>query len=200
MWKILFCFRGCFLTSSLIATLAISLTMPISMLADVLLKKLYYPCIFYLGTIPMILAFLTVPILSHFDNWDPALDLIKKLYIWICRKSRSIRWVSLYVLKLFPPPKLPPPSRVIAFSVKCVSPVKNVSPVKCVSPIKNVSPVKCLPRKMCLTVKYVSPFEGTQPPNMVKYVFPVNNGSPVKYIPLVKITILYDSPVNYVYP
>nr|XP_050863982.1 solute carrier family 35 member F5 isoform X2 [Vespula vulgaris] len=82
---------GCFLTSSLIATLAISLTMPMSMIADVLLKKVEYPCIFYLGTIPMLLAFLTVSILSHYDNWDPVMDLIKRLYLWICRKNRSTR-------------------------------------------------------------------------------------------------------------
>ncbi|XP_001601634.2 solute carrier family 35 member F5 [Nasonia vitripennis] len=88
---------GCFLTSSLIATLAISLTMPISMIVDVLLKKVEYPCIFYLGTIPMILAFFTVSLLSHFDNWDPVLDLVKKLYKWICRRSRSIRIPDLEV-------------------------------------------------------------------------------------------------------
>ncbi|KAJ8673502.1 hypothetical protein QAD02_004764 [Eretmocerus hayati] len=82
---------GCFLTSSLIATLAISLTMPISMLIDVVLKKVDYSCIFYLGTIPMILAFLTVSLLSHFDNYDPVLDLVKKLYSWIFPRGRLIR-------------------------------------------------------------------------------------------------------------
>ncbi|CAD1481130.1 unnamed protein product, partial [Heterotrigona itama] len=81
---------GCFLTSSLIATLAVSLLMPMSMIADVLLKKVEYPCIFYLGTIPMLLAFLTVSLLSYYDNWDPVMDLIKRIYIWIFRKNRSI--------------------------------------------------------------------------------------------------------------
>ncbi|KAL2717874.1 solute carrier family 35 member F5-like [Vespula squamosa] len=88
---------GCFLTSSLIATLAISLTMPMSMLADILLEKIKYPCMFYLGTIPMLLAFLTVPILYHYDNWDPVMDLIKRLYLWICRKNRSTRIADLEV-------------------------------------------------------------------------------------------------------
>nr|XP_012150178.1 PREDICTED: solute carrier family 35 member F5 isoform X1 [Megachile rotundata]XP_012150179.1 PREDICTED: solute carrier family 35 member F5 isoform X1 [Megachile rotundata]XP_012150180.1 PREDICTED: solute carrier family 35 member F5 isoform X1 [Megachile rotundata] len=82
---------GCFLTSSLIATLAVSLIMPMSMIADVLLKNVEYPCIFYLGTIPMLLAFFTVSLLSYYDNWDPVMDLIKKIYIWICKKNRSIR-------------------------------------------------------------------------------------------------------------
>ncbi|XP_015440077.1 PREDICTED: solute carrier family 35 member F5 isoform X2 [Dufourea novaeangliae] len=82
---------GCFLTSSLIATLAVSLVMPMSMIADVLLKKVEYPCIFYLGTIPMLIAFLTVSLLSYYDNWDPVMDLIKRIYIWICRRNRSTR-------------------------------------------------------------------------------------------------------------
>ncbi|XP_014489481.1 PREDICTED: solute carrier family 35 member F5 isoform X2 [Dinoponera quadriceps] len=83
---------GCFLTSSLVATLAVSLTMPMSMVADVLLKKVEYPCIFYLGSIPMLLAFLTVSLLSYYDNWDPVMDLIKRFYIWICRRNnRSTR-------------------------------------------------------------------------------------------------------------
>ncbi|XP_024942087.1 solute carrier family 35 member F5 isoform X2 [Cephus cinctus] len=82
---------GCFLTSSLIATLAVSLTMPMSMIADVLLEKVEYPCIFYFGTVPMLLAFLTVSLLSYYDNWDPVMDLVKRLYVWICRRSRSMR-------------------------------------------------------------------------------------------------------------
>ncbi|XP_078034968.1 solute carrier family 35 member F5 isoform X2 [Augochlora pura] len=86
---------GCFLTSSLIATLAVSLIMPMSMIADVLLKKVEYPYIFYLGTVPMLLAFLTVSLLSYYDNWDPVMDLIKKIYIWICRKNRSTRMPDL---------------------------------------------------------------------------------------------------------
>ncbi|XP_024869840.1 solute carrier family 35 member F5 [Temnothorax curvispinosus] len=80
---------GCFLTSSLVATMAVSLTMPMSMVADVLLKKVEYPCIFYLGSIPMLLAFLTVSLLSYYDNWDPVMDLIKRFFIWICRRNNN---------------------------------------------------------------------------------------------------------------
>jgi solute carrier family 35 protein F5 len=61
------------------------------MIVDVLLKKVEYPYIFYLGSIPMIVAFLIVSLLSHFDNWDPVLDIVKKLYVWIFRRSRSTR-------------------------------------------------------------------------------------------------------------
>lgn len=94
---LLLTYRGCFLTSSLIATLAVSLIMPMSMIADVLLKNVEYPCIFYLGTIPMLLAFLTVSLLSYYDNWDPVMDLLKKIYIWICKKNRSIRYCAFKI-------------------------------------------------------------------------------------------------------
>ncbi|XP_015126740.1 solute carrier family 35 member F5 [Diachasma alloeum] len=82
---------GCFLTSSLLATLAVSLSMPMSMIADVLLKKVEYSCIFYLGMVPMVLAFITVSLLSHYDNWDPVMDLIKSFYSWLFKKSRTMR-------------------------------------------------------------------------------------------------------------
>ena len=66
--------------------------MPMSMMADVLLKKVEYPCIFYLGTVPMLLAFLTVSLLSHYDNWDPVMDLVKGFYTWIFRRGRTMRY------------------------------------------------------------------------------------------------------------
>ncbi|XP_065168212.1 solute carrier family 35 member F5-like isoform X2 [Atheta coriaria] len=68
---------GCFLTSSLMATVAISLTIPMTMLADVFLQRVSYPCLFYLGTVPMILAFVAVSFLSHYDNWDPVMDFLR---------------------------------------------------------------------------------------------------------------------------
>ncbi|KAF5272416.1 hypothetical protein FQA39_LY07884 [Lamprigera yunnana] len=82
---------GCFLTSSLIATVAISLTIPMTMLADVFLKKISYPCLFYTGTVPILIAFLSVAILAHYENWDPVFDILRCAYHNICRRTRSIR-------------------------------------------------------------------------------------------------------------
>ncbi|XP_017769134.1 PREDICTED: solute carrier family 35 member F5 [Nicrophorus vespilloides] len=79
---------GCFLTSSLLATVAISLTIPLTMLVDVLLKKVTYPCMFYAGTFPMIVAFVSVCVLSHYETWDPALDAIRYVYHAFCRRNR----------------------------------------------------------------------------------------------------------------
>lgn len=85
-------FRGCFLTSSLMATIAMSLTIPMTMLADVLLKKVSYPVLFYTGTIPMLIAFLAVTILSHYENWDPVFNVLRCAYLSICRRTRFIRY------------------------------------------------------------------------------------------------------------
>lgn len=86
-----YCYRGCFLTSSLIATVAISLTIPLSMLADVLFEQVHYPMLLYIGSLPMFFAFFAVTLLAHYDNCDPVLDICRRLYYSLCKKTRSIR-------------------------------------------------------------------------------------------------------------
>jgi solute carrier family 35 protein F5 len=68
---------GCFYTSSLVATLAISLTIPLTMFADVLLKDVKYDLLFYVGSVPMFLSFFIVAGLTHMNNWDPILVGLK---------------------------------------------------------------------------------------------------------------------------
>lgn len=81
---------GCFLTSSLMATVAISMTIPMTMMADVILKNVTYSSLFYFGTIPMIVSFFMVTIYSHFENWDPILSLLRCAYNKICYKTVSL--------------------------------------------------------------------------------------------------------------
>ncbi|KAJ8926015.1 hypothetical protein NQ315_009870 [Exocentrus adspersus] len=83
---------GCFLTSSLMATIAMSLTIPMTMLTDVVLKKVSYPVLFYTGTVPMLIAFLAVSVLSHYENWDPVYNVLRCAYLSICRRTRFIRF------------------------------------------------------------------------------------------------------------
>ena len=73
------CFRGCFLTSSLIATLAMSLNIPLTMLADVAVKHISYPVLFYVGSIPMFLSFFAVTLLAHWEEWDPIGQFFKNI-------------------------------------------------------------------------------------------------------------------------
>lgn len=83
---------GCFYTSSLVATLAISLTIPLTMFADVLLKDVQYDLLFYVGSVPMFLSFFIVAGLTHMNNWDPILDAFVYLGSWVislCRFKRD---------------------------------------------------------------------------------------------------------------
>ncbi len=70
---------GCFYTSSLIATLSLSLTVPISILADILWKGRSYGPTFLAGAVPMFFSFFVVAMLTHYEDWDPVLDVLKAI-------------------------------------------------------------------------------------------------------------------------
>ena len=76
---------GCFLTSSLVATLAISLTIPLTILADIMWKGKRYGPVFFVGAVPMFFSFFLVALLAHYEDWDPLQDLCKVL----ARKCRG---------------------------------------------------------------------------------------------------------------
>jgi len=82
---------GCFLTSTLIGTLAMTLQIPISMVLDMLLRDKIYPLNFYLGSIPMFLSLIFVAFLMKFDDSDPVLRCLKVL----CRKLKICRRASI---------------------------------------------------------------------------------------------------------
>lgn len=71
---------GCFLTSSLIGTLAITLQIPLSMLMDVWIRGKTYPLMFYVGSIPVAIAVILVAVLLKLEDADPALMLLKLGY------------------------------------------------------------------------------------------------------------------------
>jgi len=77
---------GCFYTSSLIATLSISLTIPLTTFADVLVKRVKYDNLFYFGSLPMFVSFFLVAMVSHWDNWDPMLECLQGCWgrAWPC--------------------------------------------------------------------------------------------------------------------
>ena len=68
---------GCFYTSSLIATLSIGLTIPLSIIADIVWKQKEYKAIFIVGAIPMFCSFFIIALLAHYQDWDPLLDFCK---------------------------------------------------------------------------------------------------------------------------
>lgn len=71
---------GCLLTSSLIATVALSLTIPLSMLADMVLSTVAYSSLFYIGSIPVFVSFFFITILAHYENIDPLCDIVRKIF------------------------------------------------------------------------------------------------------------------------
>ncbi|KAJ1524488.1 hypothetical protein ONE63_010983 [Megalurothrips usitatus] len=88
---------GCFLTSSLIASVAMSLTVPMTMVADVVLKQVHYSVMVYLGALPVGIAFVVIILLAHWENWDPVGECLRRLCsrVFCCRvghaHNRAIR-------------------------------------------------------------------------------------------------------------
>ncbi|KAM6934438.1 G-protein coupled receptor 39 isoform 2-T2 [Xenentodon cancila] len=82
---------GCFLTSSLIGTLALSLTIPLSIMADICMQKVHFSWLFFAGALPVFLSFFIATLLCHYNNWDPVLVGLRRLYAFICRKHRIQR-------------------------------------------------------------------------------------------------------------
>uniref|UniRef100_A0A8C4GWE3 Solute carrier family 35 member F5 n=1 Tax=Dicentrarchus labrax TaxID=13489 RepID=A0A8C4GWE3_DICLA len=82
---------GCFLTSSLIGTLALSLTIPLSIMADICMQKVRFSWLFFAGAVPVFLSFFIATLLCHYNNWDPVLVGLRRVYVFICRKHRIHR-------------------------------------------------------------------------------------------------------------
>lgn len=88
-----FNFRGCFLTSTLVGTLTMTLQIPISMLMDVILRDKIYPLNFYLGSIPMFLSLIFITFLMKYDDNDPVLNCMKMVYrkLIYCRRGIVVK-------------------------------------------------------------------------------------------------------------
>ncbi|XP_078408546.1 solute carrier family 35 member F5-like isoform X3 [Cetorhinus maximus] len=82
---------GCFLTSSLIGTLALSLTIPLSMIADIYMKKVEFSWLLFAGSVPVFLSFFIATLLCHYNNWDPVMLGLRRIFAFICRKHRIQR-------------------------------------------------------------------------------------------------------------
>lgn len=91
----LFC-RSCFLTSSLIGTIGMTLQIPLAMLFDVVFKSKTFSTLFYFGTIPMCGSLIFVGILMKNEDSDPLLRFIKIFYrkLCQCRRPNVVRYVE----------------------------------------------------------------------------------------------------------
>lgn len=64
------------------------------MLADVVVKHVAYPILFYVGSVPMFVSFFTVTLLSHWEEWDPVGQCFNWLVGIVCRSSKKQLSVS----------------------------------------------------------------------------------------------------------
>lgn len=83
-------YRACFLTSSIIGTIAMTLQIPLSMLFDVLLKGKTFPLLFYVGALPMCLSLVAVALLLRNDDSDPLLRFCQIVYRKVCHCRQPI--------------------------------------------------------------------------------------------------------------
>ncbi|XP_037042736.1 solute carrier family 35 member F5 isoform X2 [Bradysia coprophila] len=80
---------ACFLTSSLTATIAVTLQIPLAILADVIFKDKEFPLLFYMGSLPMCLSLILVAILVKNEDSDPLLRFFKIIYRKACHCRRA---------------------------------------------------------------------------------------------------------------
>lgn len=76
--------RACFMTSSIIGTIAMTLQIPLSMMFDVLVKGKTFPLLFYVGALPMCLSLVAVALLLRNDDSDPLLRFCQIVYRKVC--------------------------------------------------------------------------------------------------------------------
>jgi len=78
---------GCFLTSSLAATLSLSMTTPLSMLTDAVFRHQHFSWHLYVGSVSVVSSFLLVTLFQQYNNWDP----VGQLFYRVCSKHNSTR-------------------------------------------------------------------------------------------------------------
>ena len=72
---------GCFLTSSLMATLSLGLVAPLSMAFDMAVHGVHFSYLFFLGVVPILVSFVVVSLLTHYEGCDPVKSCFKRLLI-----------------------------------------------------------------------------------------------------------------------
>ena len=72
---------GCFLTSSLMATLSLGLVAPLSMAFDIVFHGVHFSYLFFLGVLPILVSFVVVSLLTHFENCDPIKSFFKRFLV-----------------------------------------------------------------------------------------------------------------------
>uniref|UniRef100_A0A8D2APT1 Solute carrier family 35 member F5 n=1 Tax=Sciurus vulgaris TaxID=55149 RepID=A0A8D2APT1_SCIVU len=67
------------------------LTIPLSIIADMCMQKVQFSWLFFAGAIPVLFSFFIATLLCHYNNWDPVMVGIRRIFAFICRKHRIQR-------------------------------------------------------------------------------------------------------------
>lgn len=52
--------------------------------------------LFFAGAVPVFLSFFIATLLCHYNNWDPVLVALRRVYVFISRKHRIHRYVTCH--------------------------------------------------------------------------------------------------------
>lgn len=58
-----------------------------------LLFQVQFSWLFFAGAIPVFFSFFIVTLLCHYNNWDPVMVGVRRIFAFICRKHRIQRYV-----------------------------------------------------------------------------------------------------------
>ena len=55
------------------------------------ISQIQFSIWFYVGSVPIIISFVAVSLLTHWDSWDPVLLAVKKTAQFLCRRKGLVR-------------------------------------------------------------------------------------------------------------
>lgn len=70
--------------------------MKMLMLGPVSCQQVRFSWLFFAGAVPVFLSFFIATLLCHYNNWDPVLVGLRRVYVFISRKHRIHRYVKCY--------------------------------------------------------------------------------------------------------
>jgi hypothetical protein len=55
-------------------------------------QQVRFSWLFFMGAVPVFLSFFIATLLCHYNNWDPVMVGLRRLFAFICRKPRIHRY------------------------------------------------------------------------------------------------------------
>lgn len=71
------------------------------MLMHVSGQQVRFSWLFFAGAVPVFLSFFIATLLCHYNNWDPVLVGLRRVYVFISRKHRIHRSVNVILMMIF---------------------------------------------------------------------------------------------------